>query len=273
MITLNSLHRKIRLYCMDNFDYWANKYEKSREKRPNTFSYSNEPDDYDIFPRYQANDALLQGVEEIDPTKYNNINDLKKSIIENALRVETIFTKDAFGTSKNAIEDERKKFKAFVEKITIQNLLNVPDLFYRRKISNFETDYWKTELKLHSVDFKGFWFPKNDIDKKNNDFLVFDEDDIGEELEKSINQIAKSIVSDKYFLFNEDNVNYELERNSFDIFQLSHETLMFDETLNWIIYYSHEDFYIIKNRKIDERLKKDFVELDESMNKIMKSIN
>ena len=131
-------------------------YQKLRVKRPNTLSYSYEPNDYDIFPRYQANEALLHGVEEIVPTIYLTIDSLKKSIIESALKSQTIFTKEVYGTAKNAIDDERKKFKTFVEDITEQELLDVPDLFYRRKISTVETDSWKTKLKLHSVYFTVF---------------------------------------------------------------------------------------------------------------------
>lgn len=268
MTTLQNLHRKIRHYCLDNFDHWINIYQKLRENRPNTLSYSYEPNDYDIFPRYQANQALLQGVEEIEPTNYSTINDLKKSIIESAFKSQTIFTKEVYGTAKNAIEDERKKFKAFVGNITESDLLNVPDLFYRRKISDIETYNWKIKLKLHSVDFTGFWFPKNDIRLNNCDFLVFDEDAVAQESEKNINEIVKSFIEDKYFVFNEDNVNYELEKDTFDIFNLSPETFLFDKKFYWLIYYSHEDFYIIKNKQIAERLKNDFPQLKESMNEL-----
>jgi len=266
MTTLQNLHRKIRHYCLDNFDHWITVYQKLRESRPKTISHTYEPNDYDVFPRYQAHQALLQGVEEIEPTNYLSIDDLKKSIIESAIKSQTIFTKEVYGTAKNAVEDERKKFKAFVENITEPELLNVPDLFYRRKISNIETDKWKTKLKLHSVDFTGFWFPKNDISQNNSDFLVFDEDAVTEESEKNINEIVKSFIEDKYFVFNEDNVNYELEKDTFDIFNLSPETFLFDKNFNWLIYYSHEDFYIIKNKQIAERLKNNFAQLKESMN-------
>ena len=269
MTTQKNLHKKIRHYCLDNFEHWVNLYQKVREKRPNTFSYSYEPNDYDIFPRYQANEALLQGVEEIEPTNYNSLDELKSAIIESALNSQTIFTKDIYGTAKNAIDNERKKFKKFVENINEQDLINVPDLFYRRKLINTETNNWKTKLKLHSVEFTGFWFPKNEITQNLSDFLIFDEDIVDEQMEKDINQIIKSFIINNYFVFNEDNVNYELEKNSFDLFNLSPETFMFDETLNWIIYYSHEDFYIIKNREIAERIKNNFAPLKESMNEII----
>ncbi len=269
---LKNLHKKARFYCIENFEYWINIYQNSRNKRPSTFNYTYEKSDYDIFPRYQANEALLQGVEEINPDEFNSIDKLKEAILESALKSETIFTKDNYGTIKHAINDEKNKFKEFIENLQEYDFKDVPNLFYRRKLKTTENEYWRNELKRFNIDFSGFWLPKNEIKNNENEYLIFDEDEVTKLQESAINEIIKKIVCEKYFVFNEDNVNYELETETFDIFNLSPETYVFDRTLEWIIYYSHEDYYILKNEYVASEIKAKFDNLSQNMISIIANL-
>lgn len=274
MTEIENLHRKVRHYCLDNFDFWTRKYQEVRNSRPQTFEYTYEKGDYDIFPRYQALEALLQGVEEVNPKYVNSIDEAKIQIIETALRTETIFTKDNHGTAKNAIDDERKKFKAFVESISISELNNVPELFYRRKLSKEESEVLKKKLsEKESIDYGGFWFPEKLIKENEIEYLIFDEDEILEEEESKLNQIIKSEIDNKYFIINEDDTSYELEKETFDIYNLNTESYLTDKDLNWLIYYSHEDFYIIKSKVIKDKIVEVFPKLIGNMNQIIKKEN
>jgi hypothetical protein len=266
------LHRKIRHYCLDNFDFWMKEYQSVLNGRPNTFAKTYEKGDHNLYPRYQALEALLQGVEEVNPETTNTIEELKIKTLEIALSTETIFTKDNHGTAKNAIEDERKKFIDFVNSVNIEDLESVPELFYRRKLTKEESQEWTNKLKLlHKIDFSGFWFPKEDIQTQIDQFLVFDEDEIREESESKLNRMLKSEIDEKYYIFNEDGTNYELEKETFDIFSLSPEAYLIDKNLNWLIYYSHEDFYIFKSESIKNKVVTEFPELIEYMNKLLKN--
>jgi len=274
MTEIENLHRKVRHYCLDNFDFWSRKYQEVRNSRPQTFEYTYEKGDYDIFPRYQALEALLQGVEEVNPKSINSIDEVKFQIIDTALRTETIFTKDNHGTTKNAIDDERKKFKTFVESISLSDLNNVPELFYRRKLSKEESEVLKKRLlEKESVDYGGFWFPEKLIKENEIEYLIFDEDEILEEEESSLNQIIINEIGNKYLVFNEDETAYELENDTFDIYNLNTESYLTDKDFNWLIYYSHEDFYIIKSEVMKSKIVKEFPKLIDSMNQIIKKEN
>jgi len=274
MTEIENLHRKVRHFCLDNFDFWSRKYQEARSSRPQTFEYTYEKGDYDIFPRYQALEALLQGVEEVNPKSIKSIDEAKSQIIEAALRTETIFTKDNHGIAKSAIEDERNKFKFFVESIMIDELSNVPELFYRRKLPKIESEVLKVKLsKKEKIDFKGFWFPIELIKENEIEYLIFDEDEILEEEELQLNQIIKSEIEEKYLIFNEDDTSYELNKETFDIYNLNTESYLTDKNLNWLIYYSHEDFYIIKSREMKEKIVEAFPKLIDNLNQIIKKEN
>jgi len=246
------------------------KYQSVLDERPNTFTKTYEDGDHNLYPRYQALEALLQGVEQVDPKRIGTIDKLRSNIIEIALSTETIFTKDNNGTARNAIEDERGKFRDFVNSIKIEEFETVPELFYRRKLAIDESDKWKTKLKLrHQIDFSGFWYPKEIIQDQIDQFLIFDEDKILEESESKLNNLIKSEIGEKYYIFNEDDTNYELEKETFDIFNLSPEAYLIDKEFNWLIYYSHEDFYIIRSKSIKNKIIIQFPELIEHMNQLI----
>lgn len=270
MDVIDNLHRKARHYLLDNFDFWTKKYQENRAGRTETFEYTYEKSDYDIFPRYQACEAMLQGVEETKLESLTDFENAKNTIVELALRSDTIFTKDNHGTAKNAIENERNKFKKFITELTASELKDVPDLFFRRKLTKEESEIWTEKLteEFH-LDFSGFWYPKEEIKNRKDEFLIFDEDTVTEEKEQELTDLIKPHLEQRFYIINEDNVNYELDSKDFDLFQLSPESYLFDTSLSWIIYYSHEDFYIVKNRKLVDLIKPNFPELINDMNKII----
>ncbi len=272
MTEIENLHRKVRHYCLDSFDFWSKKYQEASRSKPQTFEYTYEKGDYDIFPRCQALEALLQGVEEVNPKSINSIDEAKFQIIKTALSIETIFTKDNHGTAKNVIEDERRKFKLFVESMTTKDLENVPELFYRRKLTLNQFEKWKEKLKqTEKVSFLGFWYPEKLIKENLESYLIFDEDEILEEEESKLNQIIKNDIGNKFLIFNEDDTAYELEKESFDIYNINAESYLTDKDFNWLIYYSHEDFYIIKSEILKRKIIEVFPELSDNMNIIVKN--
>lgn len=79
----------------------------------------------------------------------------------------------------------------------------------------------------------------------------------------------KPQIEQRFYLISEDNVNYELDNKDFDLFQLNPESYLFDNSLSWVIYYSHEDFYIVKSRRLVDLIKPKFPELINDTNKII----
>lgn len=268
MSNTEKLHRKIRHYLLDNWTYWTSKYQEAHKGREGSFEYKYEPTDYDIFPRYQSNDAILKGVELIVPERFNNIKTLKNEILRLGLSSATIFTKNNKGTAKNAIEDEKLKFKKFVESLTEKDIEDVPDLFYRRRLTENESKETKQFLSdITDIKVGDFWWPIDKIERNKNDYLVINEDDIEEKDEKTVNDIIKSISTELYYLISPeyDDVDYELENTSIDIFNLAGENYIFDSSKTWIVYYSHEDFFIFYGSKLTENIMNAFPKLRESI--------
>ena len=147
----------------------------------------------------------------------------------------------------------------------------MPALFYRRKLSKEESEQWKTQLKRkEKVDFSGFWYPEDLIRANMDHYLIFDEDEVSEEEEAQLNEIIKGAIGDYYYIFNEDGITYELEKETFDLFNIGTESYLTGKEMDWLVYYCHEDFYIIRSQILKRKITLAFPKLIDSMNRWIK---
>jgi hypothetical protein len=268
-----NLHRKTRHYCMENFEFWMNKYLENRKGRPNTFEYTYEESDYDLFPRYNSLGAILQGVETLIPSNYDSFQTLKNELVTLGRTYESIFTKDSHGTEKKAIEDERHKFMEFVQSQTEQTVIEVPELFHRRRISKDETDEFTIQLKTNcDVEVGQFWWPIDLMNSKPESFMAIYEDDILESEEPELISLLQTFSNDLFYNLNEDGIDYELEKSCLNIFEISGEAFFFDQSHSWLIYYSHEDFYIFWGTELVEAVNNKFPNWKEKMTKLVENV-
>ncbi len=71
-----ALITKARRYCMENYDYWTKKYQN--EMSGNNIPYSQK--DYNIFPRYNALEAILGGVLTIVGKEFSCFEECKAEL-------------------------------------------------------------------------------------------------------------------------------------------------------------------------------------------------
>lgn len=275
MTETESLITKARRYCIENHSYWSNKYQNEMSGNNNPYSKN----DYNLFPRYNALGAILQGVQSIVGKEFNSFEDCKAELKIIGMESHSIFTINGneelhllgkiskyFGTSgkhnkieRKAIQDEREKFVGFIAEQSLKSVRDVEPLPYERRLSEEESEQVRKQL-LENWNFNGnYWEPLDNKSPKPTIFLMDDniEQSDKQEIEKSIKENVKT---DKIFVITEDRIDYEIE-----IEQLSidlYETIICDKTFEWVVYGSHEsttafggDFLIDKVNQIFENRK------------------
>ncbi len=161
-----NLHTLARRYCMAESARWGETYG-AQNHRPMFSDYSDQ--EYDTFPRYNALDAILEGIETIEPDAFQRREELLVHLIE-AASTENIMTKPPNNAiAQEAMDDERRKFVEYIKGVGEDDLIYVEPLFYRRRFKSEELaartkvleDRWRTDL--------GYWYPL--IDKPNGLFV------------------------------------------------------------------------------------------------------
>jgi hypothetical protein len=87
MSDIESIITLARHYCIRNYTFWTNKY--SQENSGQMYS----DNDYNLFPRYNVLEAILQGVETIIDKKFVSVNECKKELKNIGKLSQSIFTK------------------------------------------------------------------------------------------------------------------------------------------------------------------------------------
>ena len=76
MTNVDKLITAARHYCLENFQFWADKYTNEGSGNNNPYS----DNDYDIFPRYNALTAIRQGVEIIVGQSFPSLESCKQEL-------------------------------------------------------------------------------------------------------------------------------------------------------------------------------------------------
>ncbi len=280
MTETESLITKARRYCTDNFSYWSKKYQE--EMSGNNNPYSN--NDYNLFPRYNALNTILQGVEIIVGKDFESFEKCKeelKRIGNESHSIDTIESNKELHLlgkmskffrksgklnkiEKNAIQDERRKFIEFIDNQNLESVQNVEQLPFERKLTDEESESIREQL-LKSWNFDGdYWEPLDNKSPKPTIFLMDDniEKPDKEEIEKTIKE---HINSDKLFVITEDRIDYEIEIGLLDIDL--YETIICDNTFEWVVYGSHESTIAFGGDFLIDKLNQLFENRKEKLNK------
>lgn len=239
MNELEGLHTLVRTYCINAIAFWKKVYAEKRSGSDfPEYTYSDS--DYNLFPRYNALDAILKGVELIVPSAYNDFKTLKKDIAEAGLQNETPFTSNPDNDiEEKAILDERKKFKVYVEAIKEAEVKEVEPLPLRRRLKSDE----KLTIRqmLHEVwGYDGdYWEPLGKKSPRETIFLLSKYMTDGDR--SFIRELLARNGVKHLFEVNETGDDYETDLQSFTASCNDHEVMYFDETYKWAIYGSHEE--------------------------------
>lgn len=280
MTEIESLITKARRYCTENHTYWSKRYQEEMSGNNNPYSNS----DYNLFPRYNALGAILSGVQIIVGKEFDSLELCKKELIRLGLESHSVFTIDGdkelgllekiskyFGTTgkhnqieRNAIQDERKKFVEFINSQNPESLLNVEPLPYERRLGEDESELVRGKL-LEIWNFDGdYWEPLDEKSPKPTIFLMDDNftDTDKIEIEKTIKAHLKS---DKLFVITEDRIDYEIESELLDVDL--YETIICDNTFEWVVYGSHESTIAFGGDFLIDKLNELFVNRKDKLNK------
>jgi len=280
MTDIESLITKARRYCTENFSYWSKKYQEEMSGNNNPYS----DNDYNLFPRYNTLNTILQGVQAIVGKNFESFEKCKDELKLIGLETHSIDTIESnkelyllgklsqyFGKSgklnkieKNAIQDERRKFIKFINDQELESVQNVEPLPFERKLKEEESESIREQL-LKIWNFDGdYWEP---LDKKSPKPTIFLMKDNFEKFYK--NEIEKSIKehsdSDTIFVITEDRVDYEVEIELLDIDL--YETIICDNTLEWVVYGSHESTIAFGGDFLIDKLNKLFANRKDKLNK------
>ena len=268
-------------YCIDNFAFWSGKYSKEKSGRNNPYS----DNDYNLFPRYNVLGAIQQGVEMLVGQNFFSIETCKQALVDIGQNSHSIFTINGndelllLGESgkfiksttrkqnpiaKNAMIEERQKFTDFINSRTTENISDVEPLPYRHRLTDKELLFVREQL-LNSWNYDGnYWNPLDKKSPKETVFLM-----TNNLTTEDCNEILKFLISksnDRIYEVTEDRVDYEIEFDSFDI-PLYDETIVTDETFEWVIYCSHEDTITFGGSWLVDFVKKLFVDRPDKLNK------
>jgi hypothetical protein len=223
-----------RHYCIDNHKYWAVKYQN--ERTGSDFPYTYSDTDYDIFPRYNALDAILKGIEIIVGSVFSNVEECKSKLKEIANSSNTIFTKGQTNNIEaNAIEDERRKFVHFIDNLNLWDGRLIEPLPYRRRLLEVEATDIRNSLH-DNWNFDGtYWEPLNNCSTKP--FIFFNKENL--DIEDFI-KIKTAILThtNRIYEITEQGYDYEIDNIEFDAD--CYETVFTDRSFDWIVYGSHE---------------------------------
>ena len=268
-----------RHYCLDNFQFWADKY--ANEGSGNNSPYSN--NDYNIFPRYNALTAIRQGVEIIVGQSFSSFENCKEELKFIGANSHDISTIDGnkelkfLGESgrysstsgrlnpieKKAIMDERDKFINYIDTLTFDKLSDVEPLPYRRRLKDQELLEVRKRL-LETWNYDGdYWEPLDSKSPKETIFLM--EEHITKLDYENIIQLVFDKGEKKIFEVTEDRIDYEIEIDSFD--PNCYETIFTDKTFEWVIYGSHESTIAFGGAWLTEFIKQLFADRKDKLNK------
>jgi hypothetical protein len=224
-----------RRYLKDNFSYWADRYSKERTGKDFPYTYTN--NDYNLFPRYNVLSAILDKVETLLGQNQLVFETCKQKLKEFGLTANSPFTTgEQNDTAKKAMQEERKKFIDFVQKLAANNLQEIQPLPHRRRLTKVESDQIRQALQEH-WNFQGnYWEPVEELSPKPSIFLMKDNitDDDYRQIIEEIERHAES----KLFEIKEDGSDAEIE---FSLFHPDcYETIYCDRSFSWIVYGSHE---------------------------------
>jgi hypothetical protein len=226
MTEIESIITLARHYCINNYDYWFNKYSQEKSEMP----YSD--NDYNLFPRYNALKAILQGVETIIDKKFSSINDCKNELKNIGKISQTIFTENVKNKiENNAMNEERNKFILYIENTSESDLFNVSPLPYNRKLNKSESEKIRGELdNIWNFD-GGYWEHSKDKDK-----IIFIMEKFMTQNDK--NKIIEHIKKHDKMFFTVDEMDNDYETEILEINGC--ETVYTNIKFDWIIYISHE---------------------------------
>jgi hypothetical protein len=159
--------------------------------------------------------------------------------------------------------EERAKFVEFINSRTTENISQVESMPYRHRLTDTEMVLVRKRLAdIWNYD-ENYWNPLDDKCSKETVFVM--EDNLTEDDNRKIVEFIVANSSKRLFEITEDRIDYEIEHDSFNLDL--YETIVTDNTLNWVVYGSHEDTLTFGGTELVGFIKALFSDRQEKLNK------
>ncbi|MDQ3062895.1 MAG: hypothetical protein M3R14_08560 [Acidobacteriota bacterium] len=237
---IENLQTEIRRYCINNSSRWTEKYYELASNGTNRSGFGYTDEALYIFPRYMLLNAILVKVERYRPEDFPTLDEAKRFFRLVATETQSESTEPHDNKiERKAIDEERDAFCKFIEQLNKEDLSSVKPLFYRRVLSEEESNSIWEKLSLRWGIPEHYWYPLT-IQKPENieafQDAYFDKEVSAEKLQ----EILRGRGVEKVWEIREYGANYELELSVFEPCYNGAEGYWCDENFDWIIYASHE---------------------------------
>lgn len=204
------------------------------------------------FPRYNVLNAIRVEIERIDTTALRDFESAKAIVLRAGNAANDDFTRKPIGLiDKRAIEEERETFCSYIEGLTPTVLNTVQPLPFRRVLAKDESGAIWSRLRDRWQIPEGYWYPLNSCTVP--DVEAFDEHAFNDSVSpERLQGILRLRGVERVWEFREFGPEYEQDLSLFDPCYNGAEGYWSSDSLNWIVYASHEGSVTIGGWPLEE---------------------
>ncbi len=249
-----ALHNAVRRYCYDQYRHWCDVYAATRhDDTAGGYRYSAKQKD--IFPRYNMLKAIRIAVETIDPDQLDDFAATQRLLDALGESADDDFTRDPMDdVVRNAQDDERAKYSAFVASLNDQAVWDYDALPYQRVLTESEVNaVWETLREKWCIDRAEYWYP---LSQTKQHVVAFDADAFHGAVptEALIRELNATNVK-RIFELREYGPNFVQETEAFEPVYTGAEGYWTSRVVDWVLYASHESTVTLAG-SLMERVKK-----------------
>jgi hypothetical protein len=242
---IEALHNAARHYCTERHAEWRRKYAqlgaegRGRAKdSAGQWTYSDAA--YDVFPRYNVLDAILNEIERFVPGDFSSIEEAASLLAVAGETATNLFTDDSNPIAVRAMADERQRYAAFLAKVDVAQLAKAPRLPFRRVLGNDE------HARRHQEFIRnwGKWYGgfRDDGGNERLDVVTLHVEAMNRP--GAYEHLRHSLVEhgfDRIFELREWGNGYEIETAAATFRYSGAEGFWTSDPMDWMVYASHED--------------------------------
>lgn len=237
MNSVEALLTAARRYCLEQHQSWTERYAELQEGREGRIPYTYTDEDLDTFPRYHVLDAILVEVERFVAGDFESFDEARALLLAAVASAESMFTTGGGSIKRRAMDEEREGVAEYLRELTPSQLSSVEPLPFRRTLEDAEAADLRRRLR-ETWGAEGYWYPlaeneRKDVEAFQARYLL--EGDTVVRLREALTQRGVETV----FALREVEPDWEAEVGLMDL-EYDSETYWFDNSLDWIIYVSHE---------------------------------
>jgi hypothetical protein len=234
------LHTFARRTCIERHAHWATLYSElvqARRYRTDSGDYTDEA--YEIFPRYNVLQAVLDDIEALDPANLPGPEELRSLLIQAAMSASSDFTRpSASAVHERAMADERETLAHVFRDVDTADLADVEPLFYRRVLSADEVQFWRKAIEGVWGAPDGYWYPLGP--KTDPSLVALELVGIEDALPERLRRFFADNAITRLIELRELDASYEIQADAAAVAYTSSEGFWTSPENSWIIYCSHE---------------------------------